>query len=453
MPSDPHSTTLSQTAWTFWFVAIIVVLGFFRFGSWLSKEPSFADEWAYVSQTYYGPLWWTGDWNHPAWIEYPAIDLPPIPKYLHAFMLKVGGYSLSDREQALRWYNNINTNFGDQAKLWYVRIPSVFFGVVGCVALLGIGTLAFGRRTGLLAAVLLMTMPLYVTHARRAMSDVITESLTLVSLAIGLWSWRLILQGGRPILASIGLIFGAGFFAGLAVLAKLSGGIAIMVAAGWGLLGILVASTNAQRGLLLGATIGFCFVAYATFVTGNPTILAQPDLPPNASGPLQRLVEAGPIERTFAVLEHRAKVSRAGQADPRFRAQNYPLTDLPAKLSVVLVQGYGRFGPLGPSSPDSEVRFQWKQDWGGLVWLPLVLSGLVYATFVGLRQREEGKPPVALALGVHFLIVFGTVTTFIPLAWDRYMLPIGPISTLLASASIVGVIQWTCRRFGIRSGG
>src|SRR2546423_1051472 len=36
------------------------------FASGMSSEPSFVDEWAYLSQTYYADLWLAGNADHPA---------------------------------------------------------------------------------------------------------------------------------------------------------------------------------------------------------------------------------------------------------------------------------------------------------------------------------------------------------------------------------------------------
>ena len=70
------------------------------------------------------------------------------------------------------------------------RWPSVVLGVLGCLSIYALGTIAFDRRVGWLSSLLLMANPLYRMHARRAMSDVPAEAFLLASLALGLLAWK-----------------------------------------------------------------------------------------------------------------------------------------------------------------------------------------------------------------------------------------------------------------------
>ena len=96
------------------------------------------------------------------------------------------------------------------------------------------GTLIKDDRTGVIAAVLLMLNPLFRLHAHRAMSDVPCESFMLVTLWLGLWAW-LRAWSGRIGLASWLLSIFAGFAAGLALLCKFNGFLALMVMGCWSL--------------------------------------------------------------------------------------------------------------------------------------------------------------------------------------------------------------------------
>ena len=78
----------------------------------LSAEPSFVDEWAYISQTYYADLWLDGTTDHASWLDYPAYDLPPLPKYLFGFSLRIAGYRRPGPVDALRWYGNTHSQSG-----------------------------------------------------------------------------------------------------------------------------------------------------------------------------------------------------------------------------------------------------------------------------------------------------------------------------------------------------
>ena len=233
-------------------------LAFASFGYDLASEPHFVDESAYLSQTYYADLWLSGEVNHPAWLDRPAYDLPPLPKYLFGVALRVVGQRRPGPAAAEAWYLDTSKTFVTPAAHVAARWPSVFLGAMGCVAIYGLGVLAAGRRVGVLAALLLMINPLYRMHARRAMSDVPCEALMLMSLVVALWTWRELLAGRlRPSrLLAAGL---AGVFGGLAALSKLTGGLAMIVLAAWVLLAIVLARSADRaslRGRPLGADLG-----------------------------------------------------------------------------------------------------------------------------------------------------------------------------------------------------
>jgi hypothetical protein len=138
------------------------------------------------------------------------------------------------------------------------------------------------------------------------------------------------------------------------------------------------------------------------------------------------------VDRLKAVKNHRVQVSEDGM-------RIFPDDALPTpvdKVKAVAVQGYGRFSPLGPTHSDSRIRFDWRQDWGALVWWPIVLAGLIVAINRGLNQHRAGMPPTAWAIALAAILAFVVVTSFIPLAWDRYYLSLQPGAALLASAAL-----------------
>ncbi len=401
------------------------------FGSRLPAEPHFVDESAYVAQSYYADLLLQGRRDDPAWLEYPAYDLPPLAKYLVGFALRLGGFARPGTSASAAWYENTSRRFETDASLTAARIPSVLLGAAGCVALWSIAANAFGGSAGLVAAALLMASPLYRLHARRAMSDVPAEACLLVALAFGLVSWSRWVGGKGGSRAAVGMILGAGVFAGLSVLAKLNGAIACMILGTWAFLGVLLDRVPARSKLGLAAsTLGAVAVAFGTFVALNPFLTAKPPGPIRAD--LEGVAAAGFLERVDAVRRHRVEVSRRGQ-------EIFPrdaLTTPTAKLAAVAVQGYGRFSPLGPSHSDSTKRYDVSQDWGVVLWAPLVIAGAVVCVRRGMVQRRSGLPPIAWAVGVGALVALAAVTAFIPLAWDRYYLSIQPGAILLASAAL-----------------
>ena len=86
-------------------------------------------------------------------------------------------------------------------------------------------------------------------------------------------------------------------------------------------------------------------------------------------------------ERFNFQVKHRLRLSE----DQKTHFPNDALETLADKAKVVVVQGFGRFGPFGPSDSDSTVRFDFRQDWGAIVWVPGCLAGIGRVNSVGFR--------------------------------------------------------------------
>ncbi len=421
----------NRRGWTAWGIGFaVVVLAAAVFGFRLDDEPHFMDESAYLSQSYFFDMFASGLSNDPRWLEYPAYDLPPLPKYLVGGSLRLHDMPRPGRASMIAWYRNPKTRVGSADLLRAGRWPSVVLGAIGCGAIFALGTMSGGTRVGLLAAVLLIANPLYRLHARRAMSDVPAECLILASLAVGMALWRGLLSGkGRiwPILA-----VASGALAGLAVLAKLNGGLGLMVLASWAVLGLARPLRERWTAALLFSALAISgVVALLTFLCLNPFVTARPSAPlAGAPAPVSAVQTIG--TRLAEVVTHRSSLSRHAQ-------EQFPEDALPTafdKIKAVAVQGFGRFGPLGPGHSDSTRRFELSQDWGAIVWLPLFLLGMIAAAHQGLRQVREGRPPTAWASLDQSLVALITVTAFIPLAWDRYFLSIQAGCCLMGATAL-----------------
>jgi 4-amino-4-deoxy-L-arabinose transferase-like glycosyltransferase len=305
--------------------------------------------------------------------------------------------------------------------------------------------MARDRPTGLVAALLLMINPLYFVHARRAMADVLVEAFALACLALVLWAWRRLLCGRSGAAAWIASAL-AGVAAGLAALAKLNGGLALVIVAAWVLstLGLSRVPLGRRLAFLAAAPVA-AIMAAVTFVMFNPFLTAHPRGPlPDHIAAIARL---GCGARARMLVVHRTEVAR----DQLLLFPHNALGSLSQKAAVAAVQGFGRFGPFGPHRWDSEKRFDWNQDWGAVVWLPWVGAGLVWALVHGHRQWAAGMAPTGWAVAVQAIVAALVVTAYLPLAWDRYLLPLQPGSALLAAGAAVAAgdrlrARWTPER-------
>ncbi len=228
---------------------LVAIVAGLAFGGGLASEPAFADESAYYSQAYFAELFAKGRWNDPLWLSYPAYDLPPLPKYLIGGALWLGGRAAPGPVQARRWYQNTSSRFDRPGGLTTARMPIVLVGVLGCLAVYGMGCLVSGSATGLVAAGLMIVNPLYSLHARRAMSDVPCEAFLDVAFCLALCGWaRVFSENWRW--STLFVILGSGIAAGLSILSKMSGVLFFPVVGVWMVLAIVCSLPRARKLLL-----------------------------------------------------------------------------------------------------------------------------------------------------------------------------------------------------------
>jgi 4-amino-4-deoxy-L-arabinose transferase-like glycosyltransferase len=294
----------------------------------------------------------------------------------------------------------------------------------------GIGTVSGGRAVGWLAGSLLAVDPLYRMLARRAMSDVPCEAFLLLALFLGLFAWRRWVSGRAGTLAWVAVVT-AGAAVGLSLLCKLSGTLALMVLSVWGLLGGLRVRRLAGWLRFAGAGLIVGVVAVAVFTWFNPYMTAHPHSP--LAAPVVAVEQASFVGRARAMVELRVNVARGQQRRFPHNALHTPFD----KLTTALVQGFGRFGPLGPAHTDSTRRYDWGQDRGALLWLPCVLAGCVASVVLGREQVRRGEPPTGWAALAQFAVTFAVVVAYLPMAWDRYFLPLQAPSALLVAIAVV----------------
>jgi 4-amino-4-deoxy-L-arabinose transferase-like glycosyltransferase len=412
--------------------------GFFALG--LGDEP-FVDEYAYITQSYQPDLLLAGRSNDRAWLEFITYDLVPLPKYLINFSFRLAGISRPTREAAMHWYRDTSYNWGVTRALVTARLPSIFMGAIGCMAIFAIGAMVKDQRTGAIAALFLAVSPLYRLHAHRAMSEAPCEAFLLLALAVGMRGWRLAVAGRHRALR-LPLYITAGCLAGLAILAKFNGMLALLCFSAWCLLGLGLSQVALERKLMLAAsTAGAILAAWFVFLELNPFMTAHPvgRLSPTE----QDLAVMSPSERFVYLIEHRRQISR----DQQRTFSHNALHTLPERTKVVVVQGFGRFGPLGPSESDSKVRYEWTQDWGAILWLPLAVAGFVISIRLGRKQYQEQVPPMAWLLTIWACLALGVVTAYLPMAWDRYQLPIQAPVTLLAALALASAWEALVPRF------
>ncbi len=177
-----------------------LALTLFAFGLF---DDSFVDEYAYITQSYYADLFF----RRPIQSSRLArlVRLRPSARSEVFDRGRVCGWPTCESPVPPTrgsWYFEHYTPFGNQATLIVARIPILFLGALGCVALFGCGVLIEDRRVGTIAAILLMINPLYRLHAHRAMSDVPYEAFLISALGLGLYALQRF-WSGRPGIAAL----------------------------------------------------------------------------------------------------------------------------------------------------------------------------------------------------------------------------------------------------------
>jgi 4-amino-4-deoxy-L-arabinose transferase-like glycosyltransferase len=398
----------------------------FAIYAWSIHAEPFEDEYAYITQSYYADFFFRGALDHPVWLDFCAYDIQPLPKYLIGLSLRWTNQPMPDRRAAKDWYVNY-AHFGTKRTLTAARWPSLFLGSLGCIAIFGCGTLIKDSRLGGIAAILFMLNPLYSLHAHRAMSDVQCEAFVAIALGLALLWWKSAWSARRPLACLLISVF-SGIAVGLALLCKFNAFLALLVVAAWTLLGIVAPGLRVERRLLIvSASIATVATAIGVFVLLNPFLTARPRgyVTPEA----RRFLDENPWQRFLFQVRHRLEMSE-------YQQKNFPhdaLHTVAERCDVVAVQGFGRFGPFGPTLSDSRVRFDLRQDSGAVFWAALVMIGLIESFALGQCQWRMAKPPTGMALLGWTGLAWLVVTVYLPMAWDRYLLPIQAVNSLLAA--------------------
>jgi hypothetical protein len=199
---------------------------------------------------------------------------------------------------------------------------------------------------------------------------------------------------------------------------------------------LFVPGLSARRKLVLAASAASTFsMAVVTFIALNPALTARPPGPIRAE--FATRARQGPWSRFLDMVSFRLETSASQQRIPKFLP--YVLCSPVDKAAVFAVQGFGRFGPSGPAESNSTVRYQFRQDWGLVFWWPVVVLGVFQSFRLGRQQVREGLPPTAFALLIWTAVAWAVVAAYIPMAWDRYLLPIQAPNAVLAAVGLSGL--------------
>ncbi len=424
------------------FVVSLVFLGAgVRVGSGGQDSPPFhIDEAHKLSETfYYHLLFERRSVRHPAWThDFYARTNPPVAKYVFGAALAAAGLHVRDQtlqndfERLWRQPEELRRHVPD-AMLRVTRGVSVTYGALVCLLIFLIGRRVAGTTAGVIAAVLVLGNSHFQRYAQRGLTDTILMfHLTLIAPVL-LWSaavlhrhWaqpdpRSAVRHWAPILLATVIV--PGLVIALAAGTKLNGALTGPVYA----LGLIVSAAARPRAGQWPRRVGLAVlmaglaavVAVTIFVAINPYFHHHP-------------------------LDRAAETLRAFQ-DWMVKQQITPGGGLFSLREKVTAVGY--FALLGPSLP--LVRYL-----GVLgVWVTVLgfAAGVVIWTGRCLPRRrpvdqtskDEADRPDAyldarMVLGWVLLCV-GVITLWLPICWDRYLLPPYLAIALVTAVGLAGL--------------
>jgi 4-amino-4-deoxy-L-arabinose transferase-like glycosyltransferase len=312
-------------------------------------------------------------------------------------------------------------------------------GVLCCLIVFAIGYVAYGLLVGVLAATLVLTNQLFITHATRAMTDVhYSFFLLALCLAVMLLVRSRTAPSTWPAIR-VGAI--AGVLAGLACSVKVT---AIVIG---GLM--FFAATYAfagQRARLL-AVVAFCASALIVIYGLNPFFwIDSKDLRP------------GPLVQEFRLLAHDLRTS-----SPQIDSARFPQLASLGRFPSIFV----RWDRLMNNQLEAKPERGWQGNRFRILheallsrysnipagWLFLGVGVCLSTSYARRRaQSAPDRPAVSDALPLLYLLVnYGFIVVFMKLNFERYYLPTVIASQFFVAIGLHAVIGYLLRRLRHRT--
>ncbi len=360
-----------------------------------------------------------------------------LSKYLIGLGWHLAGFRGSDLNDQWDWgadwdWNVASGRMPSEALLLAARWSAALPGALSVPVMFALGWRWGRRRVAYPASFLLATHGVLLIHIRRAcMESTLLLSSLLVVLVAAWWVEMLARREMRwlPPLA-LGLV------SGLAMASKHSG-IVPVIAGG---LGVLIATLRLPALIRRQAFSGLVVSAVLAPTVFLALVAAWWDNPVGRAGEVLRLREnllADQVtlfpQAAYADLPARfgGLIAQVTTADPAY----YEVASWASPLDEAIT--------AYEASPWSGIRYGRgvAGDVGGVIVLALALLG-------GIRLGREWRAwPVAPVIGAWALLTVLFILAAIPLAWQRYILPLLPVLILFAA----GGLAWLLDHFpGVR---
>jgi 4-amino-4-deoxy-L-arabinose transferase-like glycosyltransferase len=409
----------------------VLLAGLWVLGDSAKRVEMHGDEGVAIMATpYFEYLFIRRDLARDEWHDdsYAVHTHPMISRYLMGGWLWLQGYNERRLPQrSYRWSLSLEENrrqgrVPSEALLGHARTPMVVSGAGAVVLLYLLGRVLAGVPAGLVAAGLGLGSPLTQEYLVRARPDPPFVFFLLLALLFGVLGARRGRDGGLP----LGWAIAVGLALGLAFGSKLTAVLGPAAAGGWGLLVAGLAAARKRDPSEIGAWAGRRRRALrkplarawmagrgwalAVVVACGVFVISNPHLYPN------------PILHTTHLFAHRIEEGEVAQRYHPDAAQN-----IFERSSFVLLGSLAGGTLTGSRGAPLEAL--------------LAAAGVVALLAGSWREwRRTGRPPATgLVLLTGLAYFLGTIA-FLPVTWDRYLLPtvlLGALFSGLGAAALI----------------
>ena len=364
-----------------------------------------------------------------------------LPKYLFGLAWHLAGFTVDDLNDQWVWgagwdWNVANGHKPADALLLVARWPSALLTALSVVLMFALAMLWGGRWMAYPASFLLALNPVVLLNGRRAMMEGSLLFFSLLTMLLAAWLGRRLVRTSRLLRRDVAGMLALGGAAGLTMASKHSGLVPVLAA--YMALAVLGFGRSRVRGWRL-AVWGLCSVLLAggIFLALNPAWWSDP------------------VGRGLEVLQLR----QALVADQAAAFPDAVYRDVPGRLGGLLTQlstappAYYEVSDWAAYIADA-IRAYQASPWTGIQYgvnalTTLVGAGVFLLALVGmvcLIWQMRALHPIALVIGLWALLTVLMIAAAVPLAWQRYYMPLYPIEALLAGAGIA----WLWRAVTVR---
>jgi hypothetical protein len=414
-------------------IAIVLILSIiilFPFLYNLESRSFHGDENLWLRATTYFKLFFINkDIHNKHWRAWPAIDQPPIGKYVIGFSLLLAGYRSRLDEVALmeKWafskdynWNVLHGRMPPKEILLVGRYTMAIIGSLACLLLYCLGRMTFNIGVGAIAAILLAFNPLMLRFSQRVMTDAPLIFFLIANTLLIMFFYNFILKHkSRKSLLISGLI---GLTIALATGTKLNGGITGIVFLAFCFYLIIIkvwqykSSTDIPLSVLaiLNKDYQVKIILISLLISISTSIFVFVALNP--------FLYHKPIKGSLDMIKSRAESVKVQQKE----APRSAITSIGQKFYFVIRRTLlpGTYGTLN-----------------AILKIPidfiLFLVGLFILIYKeGRNLLNYRRPSNGSILIFWTIITFILIMAWIPLDWNRYYLPIVPCITMVTGYAI-----------------